>query len=71
LPTKARYPESRRQVGKKGRSIREPNMSLNDPIADMLTRVRNAARIMSKQVNIKASKVCVAIAAVLKTEGYI
>ena len=46
-------------------------MSLNDPIADMLTRVRNAARIMSKQVNIKASKVCVAIAAVLKTEGYI
>ena len=46
-------------------------MSLNDPIADMLTRVRNAARIMSKQVNIRASKVCVAIAAVLKTEGYI
>ena len=28
-------------------------------------------RIMSRQVNIKASKVCVAIAAVLKTEGYI
>ena len=37
----------------------------------MLTRVRNAARIKSRQVNIKASKVCMAIAAVLKTEGYI
>jgi small subunit ribosomal protein S8 len=46
-------------------------MSLSDPIADMLTRVRNAARIKSRQVNIKASKVCMAIAAVLKTEGYI
>jgi small subunit ribosomal protein S8 len=46
-------------------------MSLSDPIADMLTRIRNAARIKSRQVNIKASKVCAAIAAVLKTEGYI
>lgn len=46
-------------------------MSLSDPIADMLTRIRNAARIKSRQVNIKASKVCTAIAAVLKAEGYI
>ena len=46
-------------------------MSLSDPIADMLTRIRNAARIKSRQVNIKCSKVCMAIAAVLKTEGYI
>ncbi|MGA2171481.1 MAG: 30S ribosomal protein S8 [Sedimentisphaerales bacterium] len=46
-------------------------MSLSDPIADMLTRIRNAARIKSRQVNIKASKVCAAIAAVLKAEGYI
>jgi small subunit ribosomal protein S8 len=46
-------------------------MSLSDPIADMLTRVRNAARINSKQVNIKASKICEGIAAVLKSEGYI
>jgi small subunit ribosomal protein S8 len=37
----------------------------------MLTRIRNAARIKSRQVNIKASKVCAAIAAVLKAEGYI
>ena len=46
-------------------------MSLSDPIADMLTRIRNAVRINNKQVNIKASKICEGIAAVLKTEGYI
>jgi len=46
-------------------------MSLSDPIADMLTRIRNAARINTKQVKVKASKICAGIAAVLKTEGYI
>jgi len=46
-------------------------MSLSDPIADMLTRIRNAVRTNKKQVNIKASKICEGIAAVLKKEGYI
>ncbi len=46
-------------------------MSLSDPIADMLTRIRNAARIGREQVNIKASNICAGIAAVLKQEGYI
>jgi small subunit ribosomal protein S8 len=46
-------------------------MSLSDPIADMLTRIRNALRINKKQVIIKASKICEGIAAVLKKEGYI
>ena len=46
-------------------------MSLSDPIADMLTRIRNAVRINKEQVNIKASKICEGIAAVLKKEGYI
>ena len=46
-------------------------MSLSDPIADMLTRIRNAVRIRQKQVIIKASKICEGIAAVLKQEGYI
>jgi small subunit ribosomal protein S8 len=46
-------------------------MSLGDPIADMLTRIRNAARINEKQVNIKASNICEGIASVLKKEGYI
>jgi len=46
-------------------------MSLSDPIADMLTRIRNGLRIHAKQVNIKSSKICEGIAAVLKQEGYI
>jgi len=46
-------------------------MSLSDPIADMLTRIRNAVRINARQVNIKASNMCEGIATVLKQEGYI
>ncbi|KPK44974.1 MAG: 30S ribosomal protein S8 [Phycisphaerae bacterium SG8_4] len=46
-------------------------MSLSDPIADMLTRIRNAVRINKGQVNVKASNICEGIAAVLKQEGYI
>jgi len=46
-------------------------MSLSDPIADMLTRIRNATRVRRAVVDIKASKICEGIAAVLKSEGYI
>ena len=46
-------------------------MSLSDPIADMLTRVRNAAGAGHKAVNIRANKVCEGVAKVLKEEGYI
>jgi len=46
-------------------------MSLSDPIADMLTRIRNASRVSKKDVMIKASKICEGIAKVLKDEGYI
>jgi len=46
-------------------------MSMNDPIADMLTRVRNAQGVRKKTVSMPASKVKLAIAAVLKDEGYI
>jgi len=46
-------------------------MSLNDPIADMLTRVRNAVRTNKEQVNIKASNICEGIASVLKEEGFV
>ena len=46
-------------------------MSLSDPIADMLTRIRNALRINKHEVNIKASNICEGIASVLKKEGYI
>jgi small subunit ribosomal protein S8 len=46
-------------------------MSLSDPIADMLTRIRNAVRIDRREVNIKASNICEGIAGVLKKEGYV
>ncbi len=46
-------------------------MSLSDPIADMLTRVRNAYRVRQQVVNIRASKICEGISRVLKDEGYI
>jgi small subunit ribosomal protein S8 len=46
-------------------------MSLSDPIADMLTRIRNAVRSNKQQVNVRASKICEGIAAALQREGYI
>ena len=46
-------------------------MSLSDPIADMLTRIRNASRVRRESVNVKANKVCQGVAQVLKNEGYI
>ena len=46
-------------------------MSLSDPIADMLTRIRNALSANKTSVSMPASKQKVAIAAVLKEEGFI
>jgi small subunit ribosomal protein S8 len=46
-------------------------MSASDPIADMLTRIRNAVRISRSEVDIRASNICEGIASVLKQEGYI
>jgi len=46
-------------------------MSMSDPIADMLTRIRNAQMVAKDAVVMPASKVKTAIAQVLKDEGYI
>ena len=46
-------------------------MSMSDPIADMLTRIRNAQGVNKLSVSMPASKLKSAIAAVLKDEGYI
>ena len=46
-------------------------MSMSDPIADMLTRIRNAQAVEKAAVAMPSSKVKVAIAKVLKDEGYI
>lgn len=46
-------------------------MSISDPIADMLTRIRNANSVGKKRVRVKRTKVCLGVARVLKEEGYI
>jgi small subunit ribosomal protein S8 len=46
-------------------------MSMSDPVADMFTRIRNAQRVEKETVVMPSSKLKVAIASVLKDEGYI
>ena len=46
-------------------------MSVNDPIADMLTRIRNACMVRHTSVAMPSSKMKVAIAEILKREGFI
>lgn len=46
-------------------------MSMSDPIADLLTRIRNAQMVSKPTVTMPSSKVKVAIARVLQDEGYI
>jgi len=47
------------------------DMSMSDPIADMLTRIRNAQATNKKTVSMPSSKVKLGIASVLKDEGFI
>lgn len=46
-------------------------MSMSDPVADMLTRIRNAHMVEKKEVNMPASNLKSAIASVMQQEGYI
>jgi len=46
-------------------------MGMTDPVADMLTRIRNAQMVKQVEVKMPASKLKAAIANVLKDEGYI
>jgi small subunit ribosomal protein S8 len=46
-------------------------MSVNDPISDMLTRIRNAGMARKPSTTMPSTKVLVAIAQILKAEGYI
>ena len=46
-------------------------MSVSDPIADMLTKVRNAAMARHEKVDVSTSKLKLEIVKILKTEGYI
>lgn len=60
-------PAFRRPAGKRG----DCEMSMSDPIADMLTRIRNGQMVDKAAVVMPSSKLKVAIAKVLKDEGYI
>jgi small subunit ribosomal protein S8 len=46
-------------------------MSVSDPVADMLTKIRNASRASYEKVDIPSSKLKVEIVKILKNEGYI
>jgi small subunit ribosomal protein S8 len=46
-------------------------MSLTDPIADMLTRIRNAVLVNKKEVDMPSSRLKVEVAKILKEEGYV
>ena len=46
-------------------------MSVNDPISDMLTRIRNAGMARKRETTMPATKILIAIAGILKSEGYI
>lgn len=46
-------------------------MTMTDPVADMLTRIRNAAQSRHEVVEVPASKLKIGIARILKEEGYI
>ena len=46
-------------------------MSVNDPISDMLTRIRNAGMARQQETTMPSTKILVAIARILKEEGYI
>ena len=46
-------------------------MSVNDPISDMLTRIRNAGMARNNETTMPSTKVLIAIAGILREEGYI
>ena len=66
LPLYRRFLACAKQVGKE-----ENEMTMSDPIADMLTRIRNANTAKHDTVDIPASKIKVAIAGILVDEGFI
>src|SRR6202140_5923581 len=65
LPIAVRFQACRRRVGE------ARTMSMTDPIADLLTRIRNAQSAGKPTVGVGASKLKLAILKVLKDEGYI
>ncbi len=63
---RGRYLASKRQAGKE-----EEFEAMIDPIADFITRIRNASMVFKEQVDTQYSKVNEAVASILKNEGFI
>jgi small subunit ribosomal protein S8 len=62
---KARFLALPNQVGK------EKDMAVSDPVADMLTKIRNASLAKHEKVDISNSKIKIQIIKILKNEGYV
>src|ERR687888_46208 len=74
-PTDGERAPERAAPAKKPASTRKPRPRVvgvpNDPVADLLTRVRNAAGARHESVSVPASRTKLEIAKILKTEGFI
>lgn len=68
---RAGRPRGGRQQGNRCEKEAKPAMTMTDPIADMLTRLRNANNAYHDAVSMPSSKLKVSIAEMLKAEGYI
>ena len=64
-------PPQGKRMSQTRKAKRTPGGAPNDPVADMLTRVRNAAGARHDSVSVPASRTKVQIARILKTEGFI
>src|SRR4029450_9474316 len=67
--SRARSQASSRPAGRTGE--RKVDMNMPDPIADMITRIRNGVRARLPKVDVPCSKLKTEIARILKDEGYI
>lgn len=65
---KGKYPESEKHHGRCGGEL---NMSMADPIADMLTRIRNGYKARHTKVDVPGSKMKLEIAKILQSEGFV
>lgn len=68
---RAGRPRGGRQQGNRCEKEAKPAMTMTDPIADMLTRLRNANQAYRDQTSMPHSKIKAGIAEILKSEGYI
>jgi small subunit ribosomal protein S8 len=68
---RAKFPGLGRLVGKNYQARRFTHMAMSDPIADMLTRIRNANSARRNTVDVPASSVKEAITKILVSEGYV